>query len=60
LTYCLLSFGERNRWRDAGLFNLEAGKIFFDRHSFAPGYGFDLWGDAEIRNAAIVSLGYLF
>jgi hypothetical protein len=55
-----LSFGERNRWRDAGLFNLEAGKIFFDRHSFAPGYGFDLWGDAEIRNAAIVSLGYLF
>ena len=55
-----VNFDEQNNWSDSALLNLEVGRIFRDRYSLALGYEIDLWGDAEIRNAAIVSVGYLF
>jgi hypothetical protein len=55
-----VNFDERHGWRDSGMLGLEIGRVFFDRYSVAVGYEFDLWGDAEIRNAANVSLNYLF
>lgn len=55
-----VSFDAARGWRDAGLLNLEVGKVFFERYSVSLGYEFDLWGDAEIRNAAQMSVGYLF
>lgn len=55
-----VSFDATHNWRDAGLLNIELGKVFFDRYSLSLGYEFDIWGDAEIRNAALLSAGYLF
>ena len=55
-----LSFNEHQDWRDAGLLGFEVGRVFWHRFSVAVGYECDLWGDAEIRNAANVSLSYLF
>lgn len=52
--------GEPGEWGDSALLALEVGRVFLDRYSVAVGYEFDLWGDSQIRNAAIVSLGYLF
>lgn len=55
-----VNFDEPDGWGDSALLALEVGRVFLDRYSVAVGYEFDLWGDAQIRNAAIVSLGYLF
>lgn len=55
-----LTLNERDAWRNAGLFALEAGRVFMDHYSVALGYEFDAWGDAEMRNAANLSLGYMF
>jgi len=55
-----VNFDEPEDWGDSGLLSFEVGRVFMDHYSVALGYEFDLWGDSEIRNAAIVSLGYLF
>lgn len=55
-----VNFNEPEGWGDSALLNVEVGRVFMDRYSVALGYEFDLWGDAFIRNAAIVSVGYLF
>jgi len=55
-----VNFNEADDWGDSALLSVEVGRVFMDRYSLALGYEFDLWGDAEIRNAAIVSVGYLF
>lgn len=55
-----VNFDEPDGWGDSALLALEVGRVFMDHYSVALGYEFDLWGDSQIRNAAIVSLGYLF
>ncbi|SMF96401.1 hypothetical protein SAMN02949497_3797 [Methylomagnum ishizawai] len=55
-----LTLNERAGWRNAGLFAVEAGWVFFDHYSVALGYEFDAWGSPELRNAANLALGYLF
>lgn len=55
-----VNFDAARGWRDSATLGLEIGRVFSGRYSVAVGYEFDLWGDAEIRNAANVSLGYLF
>jgi hypothetical protein len=55
-----LQFDETRSWADSGALGLEAGRIFFGRYSVAVGYEIDLWGDSEIRNAANLSVSYLF
>jgi hypothetical protein len=55
-----LHFDETLDWQSSGVLTLELGHIFFDRYSVALGYGLDLWGDSGRRNAANVSVSYLF
>lgn len=55
-----LHFDGHNGWQDSALLNIEIGRVFADRYSLSLGYEFDVWGDAELRNAATVSMGYLF
>lgn len=55
-----VNFDKQNDWKNSALLNLEVGHIFMDQYSVAVGYEFDLWGDAEIRNAVFASFGYLF
>lgn len=47
-------------WQDSALVNFEIGQVFDDRYSVALSYEVGLWNAEEIRNAATVSLGYLF
>jgi hypothetical protein len=55
-----LNFDAKSRWNSAGLLNLEAGRVFGGHYAVSVGYEFDLWGDAEMRNQASLSIGYLF
>lgn len=55
-----VNFDAKNRWNSSGLFNLEIGRVFGGHYTVSLGYEFDLWGDAEIRNQASLSIGYLF
>lgn len=55
-----LNFDAKNRWTSSGLLNVEMGRVFQGHYTVSLGYEFDLWGDAEIRNQASLSLGYLF